>query len=216
MQTRFKEMVGLTASLGIVLGVAFALCNSLFVEVWTSGKVVWSPWNDLLLAVWLFVSSLQTTHCNFVNVTKKIGGMRFIYFVEGCCFIALASLIGSRWGFPGIIGCSIVCTVLFSCQYGLRLSRNLFGLKYREFIFNWLSPSFKLAAILVPIAVVSWLITAPLPRLWHLTTNALIATVIGGLLFLRVGLPAGIIRDVELRLPKPAGKLWQLMVSESH
>ena len=38
LKDRFKNLVGLTASLGIFLGVVYALCNSLFVGIWTAGK----------------------------------------------------------------------------------------------------------------------------------------------------------------------------------
>ena len=168
LQNRFRQMVALTASLGVFFAVAFALCNSIFVGVWTAGKITWSPWNDVLLAVWLFVSSVQTTHCNFVNVTKKIGGMRYIYFVEGCCFITISILIGSHWKFPGIIVCSILSTMVFSCPYGLYLSRTFFGVKYKELIFDWIWPSLKLAALTGPIAILIWISTtgfSPLPRL---------------------------------------------------
>jgi O-antigen/teichoic acid export membrane protein len=211
LRNRFKEMVALTASLGVFLGGAFVLCNSVFVEVWTGGKVIWSPWNDLLLAAWLFASSLQTTHCNFVNVTKQIGGMRYIYFAEGCCFITLAILVGFHWKFSGIIACSILCTVVFSLQYGLRLSRNYFGLKYKELVLEWIWPSLKLAAMLAPIAAVVWAVTGGLSPLPRLICHFFAAGVVGGFLFLRVGLPAGIMNEVGSRLPKPMNRLWQFV-----
>ena len=213
LRNRFKEMVVLTASLGVFFAVSFALCNSLFVQVWTGGRIAWSPLNDVLLAVWLFMSSLQTTHCCFVNVTKKFGSMRYMYFLEGCCFIGLAMFVGFRWNLPGIITCSILCTTLFSWQYGLRLSRKFFHCQFKELAFEWIRPSLKLAIILVPIAILAWIITAALPSLWRLASNAFVAGIVGGILFLRVGLPPGMIKEAGLRLPHPANKLWQLVVS---
>jgi O-antigen/teichoic acid export membrane protein len=208
---RFREMVALTASLGVLFSVAFALCNSLFVEVWTGGKIVWSPRNDLLLAIWIFVSSVQTAHCGFVNVTKKIGGMRYLYFAEGCCFIVLATGLGFHWSFSGIIVCSVICTVGFSCQYGLRLSRNFFHVGYRELAFGWLSPSLKLAILLIPIAWITWMATATLPLLQRLICHVIVASFVGGFLFLRVGLPSGLMNEVVARSPRPLSRLWQLV-----
>ena len=211
LRKRFREMVVLTASLGSFLAVSFVLCNSLFVQLWTNSKIVWSPWNDVLLAIWLIISSLQTTHCNFVNVTKRIGGMRYMYFIEGCCFIALAMLVGFRWGFSGMIVCSIVCTTLFSFQYGLRLSRRSFHLGYAELISNWIWPGVKFAVFFGPLAIVIWMATASLPPLLRLICHATATVMIGGFIFVRVGLPAGILNEIGHRVPRRISRLWQLV-----
>ncbi len=116
LRDRFKDMVVLTASLGALLGVGFPLCNSLFIHVWIDGKLNWPPLNDVLLGVWVFLISLTTAHINFVTVTKQIGGMRYVFFLEGCCFVLLASLVGPYWGLPGVIATSLFCTIVFSRQ----------------------------------------------------------------------------------------------------
>ena len=65
LRNRFKNLVTLIASLGVFLGVAFALCNSLFVQVWTGGKINWPPQYDLLLALWIFFTALQVAALQF-------------------------------------------------------------------------------------------------------------------------------------------------------
>ncbi len=212
LRLRFQNLVVLTASLGIFTGIAFALCNSLFVTVWTGGKIVWSPLNDVLLAVWLFGSSLQCTHCNFVSITKQIGGMRYLYFVEGCCFVVLAQKFGCRWGVPGIIACSIICTFLFSYPYGLRRSRQTFQVGYFNLAVEWVRPSLKLAGVLAPIALIIWLATAPLPAVWRLAIHGIAVSVVGGILFLRLGLPLDVVREAGLRLPHRAARILGLLV----
>ena len=212
LRARFKDMVVLTASLGALLGGAFALCNSLFIHVWTGGKITWSPLNDVLLGGWVFLISLTTTHANFVTVTKHIGGMRYIFFLEGCCFVLLASLVGSHWGLPGVIAASLLCTTLFSGLYSLHRSRIYFHCGWLELIIGWVRPSWQLVLIIVPLAAVTWFMGAGLPPLWRLLLNGLLAAIAGGSLFLRFGLPPELIMDMSSRLPRPAIRLLRLFI----
>ena len=208
---RFKDLVVLTASLGVYLGVAFALCNSLFVQVWTGGKITWLPLNDVLLALWLFFTSIQTTHCNFVTVTKQIGGMRYLYFVEGCCFVILSLLVGHGWGLSGIITCSLLCIVIFSCQFGLRRSERYFRIRFSELAVEWVRPALKLAIVLVPLAFLLWFATSGLPVLWRLAFHSVAAGLGGGFLFLRIGVSPEMIQDTKARLPRPAARLLGIL-----
>jgi O-antigen/teichoic acid export membrane protein len=209
---RFKNLVVLTASLGVFMGVAFALCNSLFVTVWTGGKITWLPLNDVLLALWLFFTSIQTTHCNFVTVTKQIGGMRYLYFVEGCCFVTLSLLVGYRWGLSGIITCSLLCIVIFSCQFGLRRSERYFRIRFSELAVEWVRPALKLAIVLAPLAFLLWFATSGLPVLWRLVSHGIAAGLGGGFLFLRIGVSPEMIREAGARLPRPAARLLGMLV----
>ena len=209
---RFKNLVVLTASLGAYLGVAFALCNSLFVNVWTDGKITWLPLNDVLLGLWIFIASIQTTHTSFLFITKQIGGMRYVYFVEGCTFVTLSLLAGFRWGLPGIIACSMLCLMFFSCQSGLRRSGRYFQMPFSELAVDWIRPSLKFAAALTPMAFVTWFATAGLPVLWRLAIHVVVAGAVGGFLLLRIGLPSDIIREAGSRLPRPAARLLAMLV----
>jgi len=210
LRCRFQNLVVLIASLGVFLGTTFALCNSLFVEVWTGGKIVWAPLNDVLLAVWLFVSALQCTHCNFVTVTKQIGGMRYLYFLEGCSFITLVLGLGYRWNLPGIIVCSIVCTMLFSYPYALWRSRQHFQLGYFNLVIVWVRPAYTLAGLLIPAGVTIWLGTSELPAIWRLLIHGIAATLGGGFLFLRFGLPSEMIRDGIARVPRSVMRILEI------
>ena len=59
---RFKQIVILSTSLSVAIGALVALCNGAFVEVWTLGKMHWSPSNDWLLGVWLITSVSVHAH----------------------------------------------------------------------------------------------------------------------------------------------------------
>jgi O-antigen/teichoic acid export membrane protein len=211
LKSRFKGVVLLTASLGAFLGISFALCNSLFVNVWTGDKIVWLPWNDVLLGLWLFITSLQTTHINIVNVTKQYGGARYIYFLEGCCFVVLSIFLGCRWQASGIIATSAICTLCFSYQYGIRVSCRYFHCRLKELAFDWVRPSLKLALVFGVFAVATWLATTGLSVVWRLAVHAFMAGTVGGLLFLRLGFPAEMIREAVARLPHPAARLLKVL-----
>ncbi len=207
LQDRFKNLVVLTTSLGVFLAVAFALCNSLFISLWTSGRIVWSPLNDVLLAMWLFVASVQTNHCNLVLVNKQIGRLPYLLILEGVLFVALSLLGGYRWGLPGILICSVVCLLFFSCQFCLRLSARYFHLSFFTVAIDWLRPTLKFALFLGPIASVLWLATGALPSLWRLVIHSLVAFFVGGLLFFRLGLSRTILEGLQTRLP-PVALRW--------
>ena len=212
LRDRFKDMVVLTASLGALLGVGFPLCNSLFIHVWIDGKLNWPPLNDVLLGAWVFLVSLTTAHINFVTVTKQIGGMRYVFFFEGCCFVLLASLVGPYWGLPGVIATSLFCTILFSGSYSFHRSRIYFHCHWWELVRDWVRPSWQLLLILAPLAALIWFIGAGLPPLWRLAVNGLFMIIVGGGLFLRLGLPPGLILDLGNRLPQPAGRLLRFFI----
>jgi len=211
LRARFQNLVVLTASLGVFLGVAFALCNSLFVELWTGGKIAWSPLNDVLLGLWVFIASVQTTHASFVFVTKQIGGLPYVFMLEGCTYVTLSVLGGYRWGMPGIIACSLLCLVLFSCQFSLRRSARYFQINFSVLVIDWLRPSLKLAAMLVPMALAMWFATSGLPAIWRLAIHAMAAVLFGGLLFLHFGLSSEILLDMQARLPQPAARVFKML-----
>ena len=212
LKSRYRSMVLLTASLGAFLAGSFILCNSLFIQVWTSGKISWSPLNDVLLGLWLFVLSMQTTHCGFVTVTKKIGGMRYMLFLEGLCFLMAALLFGKRWGIPGIVSTSILCTLAFTYQYSMRRSCEFFQVSLKELVVEWVRPSLKLALIYGLVVATTWFLTGGLPILWRLALHATVAGTVGGWLLLRLGLLPEMLLEASKRLPLHASRLLQWLV----
>lgn len=207
LRSRFRELVVVCASLGVFLGVGFALCNSAFVSVWTNGKVAWLPLNDVLLAIWILLTALQMTHCNFIFITKDIGGMRYLYFIEGATFALLALGLGGRGGIAGVIAASNLCILLFSYQFGLRRSCRYFQAGFRELALEWVWPSLKFALVLVPLAGALWWATAGFPSLWRCLIHASLLAVGGFPLFLRLGLPRAVVSEAGSRLP-PLAARW--------
>lgn len=212
LKARFRTIVQLTASLGMFLAGTYVLCNGLFVGIWTSGKIMWPVLNDALLAGWLFVISLQTTHCTFVSVTKQFGAMSYVLLGEGCAFILLALFLGAHWGIPGVITCSVLCTILFSYQYGTRRSARFFECRFMEVAVNWVRPSLMMAFVYGLLILVVWFGASGLPSIWRLILNAFVAGTAGIALFLRLGLPREIFEAAQPRLPSLLIKILQPMI----
>ena len=164
-------------------------------------QISWPPLNDLLLAFWLFFSSIQTTHSSFLFVTKQIHRFPFVFIAEGICYILLALLVGYRWAIPGIIVCSAVCVVLFSCSFSLRKSSKFFHVSYSTLLLSWLRPAINLGALLIPLAVVLWLATNGLPAIWRLVIHGFGSGLCGGLLFLRFCVPRQDLKDTMAHIP---------------
>ena len=200
---RYRSMVTLTASFSAFAAVGYAACNSQFVEVWTGDKFTWPVLNDVLLAVWMLVLAILHCHSGFVVLTKKLGFMRYIYFVEGIVFVATA-LLAAKWGgFPAMIGCSIVCSILFSWAYGIWRISNFFCLPVIEVAVRWLAPTGRFTLLFLPVALAAYLGTALVhQRVARFALNVLLTGGIGSYLFLKYGLSQTFQKELIRRTPK--------------
>jgi len=207
LRERCRSLVGLVASLSVFMGVSFALCNSLFVTVWTSGRIFWPPLNDLLLGTWLVVLSVQACHSSLILVTKQIGFMRFVFFVEGAVYVLLAVLTVPVGGLPALVVCSIFCGTTFTGAYGAwRVSRYL-GYPLGEVVLRWMRHAGIVFLCFAPPALLCWWATGglePLPRL--LIVGGLAAT-LGLFVLLRFGVPPELQAEFQERAPAKAGRL---------
>jgi O-antigen/teichoic acid export membrane protein len=224
LRERYKAVLIVSASLGGVAAVCFVLCNSAFVTVWTRGEIAWSPMNDLLLGVWMIVMSISHCHDSFVLITKKIGAMRYVFFVEGLVF-AGAALLSVRWGgLPAVILCSIVCSSCLSGAYGLWRASRYFELSIREIAVDWVAPMAKVLSLFIPGALILWWASNRLNwlpadgpsgaagtlgwsretwrALFHLVFKGLFGGALGGYLFLRYGLPPAFKKELLQRSPR--------------
>jgi O-antigen/teichoic acid export membrane protein len=212
LRTRFRSIVQMTVSLGAFLAGSYVLCNGLFVGIWTSGKIVWPVLNDALLAALLFIYSLQTTHCAFVSVNKHFGAMSYVFLGEGCTFILLSLFFGRFLGIPGIIACSILCTLVFSYQYGTRRSCRYFQCRFREIAVDWVRPGIKLAIVYGSLVLLIWFCTAGLAPFWRLVIHSLFVATAGVGLFFRLGFPPEMLVAVQPLLPRAILKLLSVLI----
>jgi O-antigen/teichoic acid export membrane protein len=202
LRQRYQAVVVLTASMSALAAVLFALCNSLFVTVWTAKKMQWSPRDDVLLGAWMIIMAILHCHNCFVLLTKKIGFMRYVYFIEGLLFVTLAMLTATG-GFPMVIACSLLCSTAFSGAYGVWRISNYFALPLREVGLHWLAPMARMLVLFVPVAIaIWWLCDRITPLTVRLACHALLGGGIGVCLLLRYGLSRSFQRELLQRAPK--------------
>jgi hypothetical protein len=185
----------------------FALCNKPFVSLWTHGKISWALQNDLLLSIWMIVLALVHCHCSLPGITKQIGFMRYIYFLEGAAFLGVGSFVAARVGFSGMLTTSVLASLVFSCSYGIWRTMREFDLSLKEVAFRWIQPSIKLFASLGILALLLYWPTRSLSPQIQLPLYAVIVGAAGGLLLLRFGLGDELREEFQRRAPVPLARI---------
>jgi len=192
LRDRFREVITVSASVSTLAAVGFAVVNEPFVTLWTSGRVSWSNLNNVLLAVWLVLVSILRCQGGLVLLTKRIGFLRYVYFIEGVVFFGVANIVAETGGFAAILITSIVCTVCFTGLYGVRRVVKYLDISYREFLMHWLAPMYRLVVGLIPLALFVWFSSLDLSDRWRFLINSLLMGTAGVALFLRFGLSRAI------------------------
>lgn len=197
---RFRSVTVVTTSVAVVGAVMFALYNQPFVAVWSKAGYGWSPLNDALLGVWLVLMSVQRCHTGILGVKKQLKTVKYVYFAEGCLFIALASVSARSLGYAGVIGSSILATSALSFTYGLRRTRIDFQLTWKEML-GWLQPAALVAAPLILWALgMAYLLPNHRPIL-QFAAGGLATGTVGAVLLLRWGLDRAMQQLVRDKLP---------------
>jgi hypothetical protein len=128
--------------------------------------------------------------------------MRYVYFIEGIVFVAAALLVAPRGGLPAVIGCSIVCSALFSGAYGVwRVSKH-FRVPVREVMLIWMLPMLKVLGLFLPVAVAAGWAFSGFPPEARLGVFAGLCAPAGLYLFLRFGLSNSFQTELLERAPK--------------
>ena len=210
---RFRNLVVLSSSLSVTGAVIFALCNRPFVALWTHGKVTWDSRFDVLLGIWLIVLTLVHCHSGFVVIAKKIGFMKYIYFVEGTTFLVVGSYATSRYGIAGLLTTSILASLIFSCSYGIWRTVKEFGLTLREVAFRWIIPPLRLLLLLGVVALALHLATRQLPAAVQLIVYVVGMGGAAALTFARFGLTTELRHEILLRIPTRFSRLAVIIIS---
>ncbi|HUJ71694.1 MAG TPA: oligosaccharide flippase family protein [Verrucomicrobiae bacterium] len=207
LRTRFRDVVTVSGTVSVFVAAGLALGNAPFVQVWTQGKMFWSPWNDVLLGIWLVTRSIIRCHVNLILISKKIGLLRFVVFAEGVLFVVLALSVSRLGGIPSVVGASILCSLFVTGNYSTRRNAQYLGYPLSQVVLGWLKGSMRLAAFLAPVALLTWWISLSFPAKWRLVWDAGILGIGGGLLWLRYGIPAELQAEVRRHLPRPCAAL---------
>jgi len=199
LQMRFRDIVVLTGSVSVSVGLMMALCNQSFLHLWTRNRISWSIENDLLMSISLIVYAITRCHIGLAGLTKQILTMKYVYLTEGVAFAGLGLLLAPKFGLMGVILSGIVTNLIFSGIYGNYRTAKYFQIRKSELIVVWLRPSAWLLLILSLAAIVVWNITHSLTPFWQLLAGASMMGVVTSYCFWKVGLPSGIRKELLAR-----------------
>jgi O-antigen/teichoic acid export membrane protein len=202
MRQRFRQIFVITASLSVLTATAIAVCNSDFLAIWTRHRIAWSRTNDFLCAALLVVNCVTRLHVGLLGPTKKIGRMRYIYFLEGVSFVILGLLVGRQWGIGGILVAAIVMNIFWTGIYGILRTAREFNVNAREIIIDWQKVPARFASVLIPLAFVTAWFTHSLPNGTRLAVNAITIGIVGTGLLWKLGLTDELRREAMERLSK--------------
>ena len=150
-------------------------------------------------------------HNNMIINTKRMGAATYMYFIEGAAFIALALLVVPRFGLPGMLVCSIVCTILFTLNYGTLRVAGLIRVPVFDVAIRWLKPSAYLLAVTLPVGAGLAYLTRD-SSLLRLAVCVVPLAVLGALVAARFCVPAGLGAELVARAPsrfrRPAARLF--------
>ena len=210
---RFRDLVIVSVSSAVFVAGSIALCNRSFLEVWLKGRPIlsaihalWSPWNDALFALWFVTVCSTAIHVMAVGFNKQIGRMRYVYFCEGLIFVTASIFLARPLGVSGIILAAIAANILCSGVFGLYRTAVCYRISAYELLVGWMGTAAAYLVLFAPILIACRFLTAPLPLLLRLATDAAVAAVIGLWLLWRVGLTPELRK--ELRSIAGRGKTY--------
>jgi O-antigen/teichoic acid export membrane protein len=199
--SRFKGLVTISMSLAVVGAVMFAVCNQPFVALWTHRSIEWWVGNDVLLGVWMIVLALIHSHCGLVLITKRIGFMRYIYFIEGAVFLVAGSYAARYFEFTGLITASLICSILFSGSYGIFRTMREFHLPLGQVFVRWhAAPAQLLIYVSILALLTYWATRGASPEVRLIIGLAVLGSA-GGFLFVRRGLGHELSQELRRRAP---------------
>ena len=201
LKLRYFSLATLSFSLAGWVAISFAFTNSLFISIWTHGKISWSVENDCLLAILMITSSIAHCHNYFILNTRKIVMIPYVYLLEGVVFVALSFLFVRWGGLPAIILSSILCSIIFSSSYGVFRISQYFEIPLYEVALTWLEPMFKMMICYLPISCLIWLLSSGSTEMFRFVVQFLISLIIGVPLFLYFCIPASLKNDFSSRIP---------------
>ncbi|HSU56756.1 MAG TPA: hypothetical protein VLT36_22045 [Candidatus Dormibacteraeota bacterium] len=190
LRRRFRDMLVLSASLAVFVSISIAVCNGSFVALWTRGRIQWPLLNDALMGIVLLLTLVTRCFVGLTGCAKQIGMMRWVYFVEGVCFVIGAFVLAHFIGIAGVIISAIAANLVWSGTYGVRWAARYLEVSTAEISLGWLRPALQYLALMLPVSIaLSWLsfnlqplvrllvdagflIVVGLPALWFIGLNS--------------------------------------------
>jgi O-antigen/teichoic acid export membrane protein len=203
---RFQLLVRLSGMCGAAAAVFYAAGNSAFLKIWTHGQIAWGRENDILLAVWLVMLSVFHCYGAFIIITKELRAMRYIYFLEGACFVLSGTWAIRRFGMEGMLTASILCSLAFHGNYTYRRIASIFKVPQIAILFTWQKELATLLVTLTAVAVPTVLLTGSMPPAVQL---GVLLVVLGGMAIFveRLGVLGSTVRVIVGRIVERRGAI---------
>ena len=212
LRMNYRSLFATVTVLSGICAILLAAGNSLFVDIWTHGKIHWALRNDVLLAVWLLILTQQCCHNSFIACLKEIKELKYTYLLEGAVFIGLAWWILPRTGFTGMLVVSILCLLTLTFANGTIRVARLVAQEKTESMISWDYPLLRLLLFLVPIWLATDWLLRDTPKLVHLLVVCGVIAIAGLVVALRFALPRELALDLAGRLPLPFQKACRFLI----
>ncbi len=124
---RYWDIIAITLALSTIGAVAIVVGNSVFIEIWTGGKITWSLTGDILLGFMIILTSASRCFVGLFGVTKNLKSVRLIYFIEGLLFIPTAICAVHWYGIEGVIFASLFVHLITAVAPSLRAASIFLG-----------------------------------------------------------------------------------------
>ncbi|MFO1477292.1 MAG: oligosaccharide flippase family protein [Verrucomicrobiota bacterium] len=206
---RFRDLVTVSASVTVWAALSVALCNQDFMLFWLKNKVPseWHNSNNALMGLWLVVYATARCGVAFVCVTKKIGGMKYVYLFEGLAFVGLSFALAPFLGMNGIILSAIVTDLCCSGFYSFWRAARFLGIERMATVLTWFRWPVQYLAALGVLCFVMWRAGLSWNPAMRLVIDIATMLLPGLLLFWLLGLSPHLKREVTALV---AGKLRRI------
>jgi O-antigen/teichoic acid export membrane protein len=202
---RFRDVLALTAGVAVFACVSVAVANAPFVTMLSHGKYSWEWRNDALVAILIFCNSVSRCYVGLSGYAKQLGRMRWVYLLEGICFVIAASIAVRSFGISGIIAAAIISNLAWSGWYGLRWTGGYLHLPARHII-DWLLPALRYMVFMTAFGVILWRLALHLPAQLRFVVSSIGMLIAGLPMLWFVGFGSGLRAEILAAYRRLAGR----------
>lgn len=199
---RFRQVYQLTAGLSVAAVATVAGVNPFFVSVWAEPDLAWAAPLGLLLGIVTYLNCVTRCHVDLIMHSKKIRGLRYVFFFEAIGFVLLAVFASSHIGFTGVLASAILCAVCFRGIYTFHRTAAYFHMPVSTVSWVWLRRSILTFAGILPFVLSAPHVAELAVHPWgKLAVAALWTGIPAALALVTVALPGDVRREMLDRLP---------------
>lgn len=135
---RWCQVTQIIATLSVCGFAIAAAHNTLFIRLWTGGKIHWDSGNDWLLALKFLTVIAGVAAMGSIGFRKRMGNVRFVPFLEAALLLVNALWMTRLWGISGLLLAGVLAPLFGGISLGIRYlaaitHQNPFSLAARTF-----------------------------------------------------------------------------------